>query len=268
MIMDYFKTRLDLTGQKFGRLTVLEPAENVGRDTAWRCRCECGSEAVVKTGNLRSGNVRSCGCLRDDYIRGKRLDLTGQVFGRLTALERAEGMNGHTAWRCRCGCGNETVVRTGSLLSGSAKSCGCQEHARRNDLTGRTFGRLTVLEPVKNKYGQASWRCRCGCGNETVVRTWDLTSGHVASCGCLKDAAFGKSEGADEDLTGRVFGKLTVLGPAGTVKGNSMWRCRCECGKETVVRGSGLRTGNTRSCGCLRGRPRKRQGPPDGAGGG
>lgn len=258
--------RLDLAGQVFGRLTALEPAENIGAYTAWRCRCECGNEAVVRTASLRSGNTRSCGCMLDDHIRESRHDLTGQVFGMLTVLEPAESVNGNTAWRCRCECGNETVVRTGSLVEGRAKSCGCQEHARRNDLTGRTFGKLTVLGPARNAYGQAAWRCRCECGKETVVRTWDLTSGHVASCGCLKDATFGKPEGAEEDLTGRVFGKLTVLGPAGTVKGNSMWRCRCECGKETVVRGSGLRTGNTRSCGCLRGRPRKRQGPLDGAG--
>lgn len=53
--------RLDLTGQRFGRLTVLRPAENIGGRTAWVCRCDCGQETVVLTNNLRSGRTRGCG---------------------------------------------------------------------------------------------------------------------------------------------------------------------------------------------------------------
>lgn len=54
--------KLDLTGQRFGKLVVLEPAENIGRKTAWRCRCDCGTETVVVTGRLRDGRRVSCGC--------------------------------------------------------------------------------------------------------------------------------------------------------------------------------------------------------------
>ena len=52
----------DLTGQRFGKLTALAPAENIGGRTAWRCRCDCGRETVVKTGSLCSGHTKSCGC--------------------------------------------------------------------------------------------------------------------------------------------------------------------------------------------------------------
>lgn len=55
--------RLDLTGQRFGRLTVLALAPNRGTKSAWTCRCDCGRERVVMLGNLRSGHSRSCGCL-------------------------------------------------------------------------------------------------------------------------------------------------------------------------------------------------------------
>jgi hypothetical protein len=51
-------------------------------------------------------------------------------------------------------------------------------------------------------------------------------------------------------MTGRVFGRLTVLGLAGVYGGHAKWRCRCECGGETVVYGSSLRQGEIRSCGC------------------
>ena len=54
------------------------------------------------------------------------------------------------------------------------------------DLIGQKFGRLTVVERVaNNKRGNARWLCKCVCGNETIVVTSDLNSGHTRSCGCL-----------------------------------------------------------------------------------
>ena len=52
----------ELTGQRFGRLEVLERAGSVGRKATWRCRCDCGEEAVVSGDSLRSGHTSSCGC--------------------------------------------------------------------------------------------------------------------------------------------------------------------------------------------------------------
>ena len=63
--MGHSTKKLDLTGQRFGRLTVLRPAENVGTRTAWLCRCDCGRETVVLTSRLRSGHTRSCGCIKN-----------------------------------------------------------------------------------------------------------------------------------------------------------------------------------------------------------
>lgn len=57
------RKKLDLTGQRYGHLTVLGPAENIGTRTAWLCRCDCGREAVIKTSRLRSGHASNCGCL-------------------------------------------------------------------------------------------------------------------------------------------------------------------------------------------------------------
>ena len=57
--------RLDLTGQRFGKLTVMERGENIGRRTTWRCRCDCGGEVVAKTVHLRAGKVTSCGCAKE-----------------------------------------------------------------------------------------------------------------------------------------------------------------------------------------------------------
>ena len=60
--MGYSRKKLDLTGQRYGQLTVLAPAENIGTRTAWLCRCDCGKETVIRTNRLRSGHTTSCGC--------------------------------------------------------------------------------------------------------------------------------------------------------------------------------------------------------------
>lgn len=56
----------DLTGQRFGRLVVVERTENVRDHTAWLCQCDCGNIVRVESINLAKGHTRSCGCLRRD----------------------------------------------------------------------------------------------------------------------------------------------------------------------------------------------------------
>ena len=55
---------IDLTGQKFGRLTVLERAEKRGNHYYWKCLCSCGAEKIVQGCSLRNGAILSCGCLQ------------------------------------------------------------------------------------------------------------------------------------------------------------------------------------------------------------
>lgn len=54
---------IDLRGQRFGRLVVIEIAEARNNKRLWQCRCDCGKEIVTVGGNLRQGHSKSCGCL-------------------------------------------------------------------------------------------------------------------------------------------------------------------------------------------------------------
>ena len=54
--------KLDLTGQRFGKLTVVHEVEKLGHFTAWLCKCDCGRESIVRTNSLRAGATKSCGC--------------------------------------------------------------------------------------------------------------------------------------------------------------------------------------------------------------
>ena len=81
---------IDLTGQKFGRLTVLgrapKPEGATSTSAFWHCICECGTKKIISGNVLRQGKAKSCGCLNNE-IRDKD-SLLGQVFGRLTVIDR------------------------------------------------------------------------------------------------------------------------------------------------------------------------------------
>jgi hypothetical protein len=121
---------VDLTGQKFGRLTVIERAgRDKNRNTLWLCKCDCGGETITRGDALKNGKTKSCGCLFIEARKARAEDLTGQRFGRLIALHRDESKH-RTAWLCKCDCGNEVIVTSLNLKNGSSNSCGCYQRDR------------------------------------------------------------------------------------------------------------------------------------------
>ena len=68
--------RDDLTGRRYGRLLVLRfDGRNGSGNAIWRVRCDCGVEFSVRGTNLKSGNTRSCGCLRSETMRDRNLGI-------------------------------------------------------------------------------------------------------------------------------------------------------------------------------------------------
>jgi hypothetical protein len=122
----------------------------------------------------------------------ERREMMGNKYGRLTVLsmegERVTGR--HPRWRCICDCGNKCVRSATALRNGREPSCGCaaREHQRaKNDLTGKVFGKLTVIgcEEHSNKKRHIMWNCVCECGAEVIIAGTELRSGQL-SCGCLR----------------------------------------------------------------------------------
>jgi hypothetical protein len=62
------KVRQDLTGQRFGRLTVIGQANVLSRSVIWKVLCDCGTKKLVSQGNLLNGRTNSCGCLNIEKI--------------------------------------------------------------------------------------------------------------------------------------------------------------------------------------------------------
>jgi len=128
------KHKYDLTGQTFGKLTVLSETESRKNKHSgwkakrmWNCQCECGNFSGVATNALRSGSIKSCGCLIAEAGRKRwaKQAMVGKVFSGLTVQSEAGHYRSQRQWNCLCTCGNRTVVRTNSLRSGNSKSCGC-----------------------------------------------------------------------------------------------------------------------------------------------
>jgi hypothetical protein len=112
-------SRIDLTGQTFGSWTALEPRNTPGGTSAWLCRCICGTERVVQTGNLKSGKSTNCGCL-------KRVEVeAGMTFGYWTVLEFSFVRDHRAYYWCKCICGVERDVCKYDLAHGRSTSCGC-----------------------------------------------------------------------------------------------------------------------------------------------
>ena len=115
----------DITGQKFGYLIALRPTDiRKWRSVVWEFLCTaCGSKVFLPAGLVTRKRTpqKSCGCLNYN-------DLTGQKFGRLTALRPTEKRIGRSVvWECECSCPARTItyVTAGNLTAGSVKSCGC-----------------------------------------------------------------------------------------------------------------------------------------------
>lgn len=62
---------IDLTGQKFNRLLVIEPARTKSGKFAWKCKCDCGNYTITQGTELKNGRTKSCGCYAKDFARTK-----------------------------------------------------------------------------------------------------------------------------------------------------------------------------------------------------
>ena len=138
----------NLIGQRFGKLIVLERAENdkFGK-TRWLCQCDCGNQKIINGSSLLRGLTVSCGCNKLEklkkYNEKQVVDETGHIYGLLTVINRNydESKDGRAMWNCQCECGNKCVVSGKNLRSGAVSSCGCLISSK---------GELTIEKLLKN----------------------------------------------------------------------------------------------------------------------
>ena len=225
------KRKKDLTGQQFGHLIV----DNYAGEYHWNCHCViCNRQFNVHTYHLEHNNIPAC---NHNDLHTNVVDITGKQFNDWTVLSYA----GNKYWNCRCSCGIEKKVLGKALRTGTSKSCGHNYNIKPmiysnksfKDLTGQQFGEWTVL----NYECKQKFKCKCSCGKTELVHSYALRSRKSKSCG--------HDSGKLKDITGQIFGELTVIEYAGKGK----WKCKCSCGNTVEASGKELRSGRTKSCG-------------------
>lgn len=169
----------------------------------------CGNIWDTDGGNI--GRIKSCGCYKrtkwmdtaEKHIGEKHnsLTITGVDWERTkkTKEDKSNKVN-EVFYFTKCDCGKIPQISAAynSLKTGHIKSCGCSKINNpliMEDLTGMTFGRLTVIRRDierdmkrinKGKNGNAHWLCQCSCGNPKLssVVGYQLKTGKTTSCGC------------------------------------------------------------------------------------
>lgn len=121
--------KVNLIGLKFNKLTVLSVnhiekyVDRSGTSQTIKhldCLCDCGKETTLRQSAL--GRVKSCGCQQTLANKLRIEDISGEIFGRLTAQYRDEKTG---KWVCSCECGGQRISKLASLRNGDSKSCGC-----------------------------------------------------------------------------------------------------------------------------------------------
>lgn len=182
----------------------------------------------------------------------------GKIYGCYTILEVLPKQSGSSKRKCLCRCnvcGNTNIVDYGHLKSrlyGYCPLCRPKKQLR-NNLVGKKFGSLTVIERAtnhkqRNGSEKIRYKCLCDCGNICVVNACHLVDGHTKSCGCHQKKV--TSQAHLKDLIGLKYGKLKVIERI-YLNGKPFWRCLCDCGNEKIVNTRDLNSGKVRSCGCL-----------------
>lgn len=192
----------------------------------------------------------------------KDQDITGQRFNMLVAVKKSRKKNiyGQSLWRFLCDCGVEVLLRKTAVIHNRQKSCGClarEMHRVRADaltvkMVGVRIGSFVVVRQEQSDDGLGSMCiCRCDCGHEFSARGKLLRHGQIRHCpNCFEVET--RIRPAIDSIVGSRFGRLVVIKGAGSEKGKGrIMKCRCDCGRTTKVPFKYLRSGNTKSCGCL-----------------
>lgn len=118
--------RIWIGGEKYGKWTVLTPtgSSTKGGGSDWKVVCECGTESVRSSRDLRKGATNHCGC---SPVYKAPKDITGMTNNKLTAISSTgeKCPNGDYLWNFKCVCGNDFVTSVGRFNSGKTTSCGC-----------------------------------------------------------------------------------------------------------------------------------------------
>lgn len=172
-------------------------------------------------------------------------NIIGIKYNNLTVLSDSGQIGRYRLVRVICDCGTIKNIRLASILSGNTKSCGCRNLIKKEELIGSKYGMLTVLEDKGSVKGKKMVLVQCECGKIKTISLNSINSTSCAkSCGCL-------IKNSKINLVGLKFERLQIIEDLGTSGGRRWVKIKCDCGnvKDSLLQS--LKSGATKSCGCL-----------------
>lgn len=125
--------KIDLTGNIYGRLTIIEDdgSRTKTGKVLWLCECSCGNKIHVQSQNLKNGRTKSCGCLNEEKKHERYKDLSNTETDNFKIIDRAYSKNQRVWWNCICKhCGSSVILN--SNLIDNQTSCGCKRGATKD----------------------------------------------------------------------------------------------------------------------------------------
>ena len=188
-----------LIGKQINKWTILDIIVSEDRSHTYAlAQCVCGTIKEVRLSYIINNKTIDCGCgfkerLNETTMKKYSYLINTQINGwKVLEIIPPNEKNDRAHALCQCKCGTIKQVRISYLINERSKDCGCGRKATLNsiftkNLVGQRFGKLVVMEMLdeRNKYGKIAYKCKCDCGNETIVLGNSLTTNHTLSCGCL-----------------------------------------------------------------------------------
>lgn len=147
------RKRKDITGKIFGELIAIKFVDVVNTNARWLFQCTCGNQQIININAVTSGRKqKTCG----NNIH-KIKDITGEKFGRLTALFLVERKGDKTLWLFKCDCGIEKIIDRHNVVGGYTVSCGCYNKERAKEI-----GRLNKTHGLSQTRFYEKWAAIIG----------------------------------------------------------------------------------------------------------
>ena len=127
------KLSIDVVGQKFGKLTVLEEYADI-TPRKLKCQCDCGNIVILTKSEVTSFGIQSCGCYKYERISEVNTkDWTGYIsdYGVKIIKQHSKNSHGQWLWECECLCGEHFICLPARIQSGHTTSCGCRNKSSR-----------------------------------------------------------------------------------------------------------------------------------------
>jgi len=131
------RKKIFIEGQTFNYLTAIKRTNDNKNRTIYLCKCVCGNITNVRAESLMSGHTKSCGCKsREITAIALTKNILGEKYGLLTVIEKADNIDGDTAWVVKCNCGTIKILRSEALRNKSGtQSCGCLWQSKKYTLS-------------------------------------------------------------------------------------------------------------------------------------